>query len=278
MNNQIAYSVLTYQHSASLGETLNLGVLFIFPESQKLVFNAPKSLGRISKLYPNFNERLIKSYLKNFEKTATTSGQRITQFLSDYKLLINHLFLVEDASSLQFSEIKVLFSNEKPEGLVEKITDKYLGYYSTDSSRQTKISDESLIHSIKARVFEINPVAKNLLGVDDGRILRSHLVSFKSDFYWKNGVTRYAKAVSFDLATPDAIIEKSILLNGKLRKIKKEIAHRAQIDFILNIPVHLNLQEATKEAEGILRDSEVKNEIFTDWRLYSTEIADNIKP
>ncbi|RZK33675.1 MAG: DUF3037 domain-containing protein, partial [Hymenobacter sp.] len=59
------FNLLKYVHSPFLGEEVNVGMLFYFPEQRRLEFRFPESLRRLRLLYRNFPERQIRTYLQS---------------------------------------------------------------------------------------------------------------------------------------------------------------------------------------------------------------------
>jgi hypothetical protein len=51
MNKSIIYSILQYKHSLALGEILNVGILFYFPEEKQFEF-ALGDASRLKAIYP----------------------------------------------------------------------------------------------------------------------------------------------------------------------------------------------------------------------------------
>jgi hypothetical protein len=62
MSNYFTYSVLQYKHSLALGEILNVGILFYFPDDGCFEFiNGDGS--RVKSVYPDFDNSLFNGYL-----------------------------------------------------------------------------------------------------------------------------------------------------------------------------------------------------------------------
>ena len=58
MNTQFEYSVLQYKHSPSLGEAINIGLLFSFPRENKIHFVIGNT-NRLKCVYPNFDTSIF---------------------------------------------------------------------------------------------------------------------------------------------------------------------------------------------------------------------------
>lgn len=105
------YSLLQYRHSQLLGEVLNIGMMVYFIDNNRLVFIKPDNLARLRYAYSNVSEDTIKMYFRAFDERIerlNTSGQTLFPFDIDgaFRQFIATEFLPEDASALQFAEIK----------------------------------------------------------------------------------------------------------------------------------------------------------------------------
>lgn len=278
MSKQISYSILTYKHSLFLGEVLNVGVLFVFPDENLVEFHYPKKLNRLKGVYTDFNETLIKDYLKAFELTSRKLSKEFEPSIFGYNNLISENFLIEDASALQFENFRTGIYYSPLEQVREQYIKLLLGHYESETiSTVHKTTEESIVKTVKNEVLALNPKSKDLLKFDANRILKSKHVAFNSDFYWKNKVIHYAKAVSFDVAKESTIIDKALLLNGKLRQLEKTKYKNSHIDFLIHEPKKIAFQDVIEEAKAILQDNEIHQELYLDLSLYSKEVADHIK-
>jgi len=278
VSKEFSYSILTYKHSLFLGEVLNVGVLLLFPEENIIEFHFPKKITRIKNLYSDFNERLIKDYLKAFERKCKTLTNSLDKYVFDYNDFITENLIIDDASPLQFETFRsgIYYSS------VEVVRERYLGLILSNYSKlkrvSTKITDRSIIKNVKSKILELNPESIGFLKTDNDRILVNKHIQFKSDFYWDNGVTNnYTKALSFDLDTEEEIINRSILINGKLRELEKTNFKHSHIDLVLQAPCNLSFTDAYLEAEDILKDIQMEKRLFENWLDYSKIVADNIK-
>jgi len=278
VSKSFSYSILTYKHSLFLGEVLNVGVLLIYPDENLVEFHYPKKINRIKDLYSDFNERLIKDYLKAFEQKSRKLNRQLDKYIFGYNDLLSDNFMVEDASALQFDSFRTGIYYSSSEEVTKRYVDLVLGDYKSETlGTKHRITDDSLVQSIKTKVIELNPASKDFLKFDEQRILKNKHVAFKSDFYWKNGVINYAKAVSFDVSKESTIIDKSILLNGKLRQLEKTNYKDSHVDFIIQEPFTARFKDAFEEAKSILSENDIEKRIFTSWEEYSALVANNIK-
>jgi hypothetical protein len=279
VSKRFSYSILTYKHSLFLGEVINVGVLFVFPDENLIEFHYPKKISRLKGLYQHFNESLIREYLKAFEKKSHALSGKLDKYIFGFNDILTENFIIQDASALQFSDFRNAIYYTSAEEISKKYYELLLGEYHSEAvkSRQN-ISDDDLIRKVKHKVFELNTTSKEYIKTDDKRILRNKHIQFKSDFYWKNGSLNYAKAVSFDLGTEEGIINKSLLLNGQLRHLEKSKYKDVHIDLIIHQPENRVFSDVIEEASAIIQENQIQKRVFTNWSEYSLEIAENIKP
>jgi hypothetical protein len=276
VSKEFSYSILQYKHSHFLGEVLNIGVLFIFPDQNLVEFHYPKKINRIRDLYGNFNESLIKEYLRGFEQISKIINKDIDKYVFGYNELLSDNFIIKDASSLQFGAFRSAIYYSDIETVRKQYIQLILGDYQSETSGTVhKLTEERLVRDLKTKVYDLNPIAKENLKFDQKRILRSNHLQFKSDFYWKNGDLNYTKAVVFELNKEETIINKALLLNGQLRQLEKSIHKNVHIDFVIG-EANEKFKDAIEEATEILQENEIQKSIYSDWNKYSHYIADNI--
>ena len=101
------YSLLRYIHSQVLGEVVNVGMLFIFPEQRQVIFLHPARLKRLTSLYQAFPEHLVKASLRSFAKKSRAINRHWDLFADallrqSADAFIAAEFLPSDDSALQF--------------------------------------------------------------------------------------------------------------------------------------------------------------------------------
>src|ERR1700743_3295979 len=105
MNNYFTYSVLQYKHSLTLGESLNVGILFYFSNDSKFQF-VKGDASRIRAVYKEFDNALFNSYLNVITSKVTKHVDIFNKQLdkSDFSKYIHSYILAEDAAGLIFKE------------------------------------------------------------------------------------------------------------------------------------------------------------------------------
>lgn len=131
MKNSFSYNILTYRHSVFLGEILNVGVLFIFPEKNLLEFHFPNKINRINKLYSDFNEKLVFSYLKSFELKSKLIKLDIYKYPFDFNKILTENFIIKDSSALQFGTFRTGVYYSSIEEVKKRYIELILGNYTS---------------------------------------------------------------------------------------------------------------------------------------------------
>jgi hypothetical protein len=266
MSKTFTYSVLKYVHSQFLGEELNLGIILFFPDQHSLIFRHPKSINRFRKAYKNFTESAIRQYLKSFEEKAKLlSKKEVTGKLED---ILQTFFLVRDASTLQFDEVKsvVLYTDD-----IQTISDHYFNLYFPEQEllidHIKPITDHQITVSYKNLLFEHNDNLKKF--ISEAVELRNEKAHFKSDLAWKNGTLNAVKGISFDLKEEGAISDKALLINAKLNYLQQEAFERnIRFDLLVSPPKQADLLTAYDKALYILSDIKANKKIVTQDQLF----------
>ncbi len=131
IDTKYTYSILKYQHSALLGESLNIGVIIFFPTEDKIIFKYSKNLTRIKAVYDVVSERTIKHYLSQIENSVRELTTNEFNFFDKDKfeyfdLFIDKFILPRDGSVLQFSKSKQSFNNNGIEYTTNYLANRFL--------------------------------------------------------------------------------------------------------------------------------------------------------
>jgi hypothetical protein len=128
MDKVFKYYLLKYRPSYLLDEQVNLGVLFFFPEDDKVQFVYPAHLSRLTALYPDADLGFIQRILASFQIKAMllSDKQQLKNTALDF--LIEKEFFVADANSFFFSKPKSgIYSTI--DTTVDFFKNQYLAYY-----------------------------------------------------------------------------------------------------------------------------------------------------
>ena len=67
---QFKYAALKYRSAYDLGEQVNIGLLFIFPDEQRVAFIHPGSFQRLNQTFPDVDLNGLKRDLRAFSRQA----------------------------------------------------------------------------------------------------------------------------------------------------------------------------------------------------------------
>jgi hypothetical protein len=255
------YSILQYHHSQALGEVLNIGLLLWFPEQRQVIFRYPSRLGRISKLYPSFPEKTIRSYFRGITAKTLQLNKKPDIFIKyeqQAQLFPDHEILIRDSSALQFGDVKtgVVYTSD-----LSKIADDFyrlfLAFY----------DDEEPYRSHHDEAYLLTAFKKNLRKRLQGRISRETLdrpiivkpestgLVYQFPFAWQNGTYNLVKPVSFDLKLESSIHEKATLNFGQFTLLTPYAdEHNARFDVLVARPKDRGLYKPYDQAVQLLAD------------------------
>lgn len=154
MNKIFKYTLLKYRPSSVLDEQVNVGILFIFFDDNKILFSFPKSLARLSALYPDIDLHDIKRSLIGFQARATKLSTKNLFVAATSDNLIEKEFFVADANSFFFSDFKVGVYES-----IEKTATHFHGQYFAcynDTPETDKRKDEHLIRRFTEGVKQLD--------------------------------------------------------------------------------------------------------------------------
>ena len=284
MNIPFTYTILRYVHSQTLGEAFNVGILFSFPNQEKLVFKYPEKLTRLKGLYQGFSESHIRAYQKGFEHrtiefNAEWQNNSPSAFAKSIYEVTPQDFLAEDATALQFSETKEGFL---PGASVEYIVDQYFqlyfGDYIEDKTVAQKHDEAYLNKQLSTALKTVNQEVYQRHFVKDV-LVASEQTSLKFDFRWQNGTTNLIKSVGFDLSDESSINDKSILLHGKLNFLgEKAERENLRYDLLVSKPQKKSLFKAFDNALNILDSASAPKKIITEdsYQVYAKSAIETL--
>ncbi|MBI3133675.1 MAG: DUF3037 domain-containing protein [Bacteroidetes bacterium] len=281
MSKSVSYSILKYTHSKLLGEELNVGILFVFPESRKVAFVYPRSLIRIRRTYPSVSVDLLKSYLTAFRRKAETLGAHIDQYVFNYDELISEQFLVTDGSSLQFTP----FNHALLIGDIENTTTHYYKLYLSNYDAPIALgidlrkTDKSIVQDCKRIILNKRPEIEGHLYTDKF-VLHHDKVVFRPDLRWQNGTLNLIKGVSFDFKDENDITDKALLIQNQLNYLESEVNElKARVDLIVSKPSDSRFLDAYSFAIDLLNESRSHKEIIEEKDLdaYTDSVVTEIE-
>ncbi len=254
MNGIFQYCPLQYHYNSASGEVLNVGLLVLFPDQQKIAFVYPEKLNRLKAAYPNsVAERTLKAFFKGISGKVMTLNRQ-PEIFNDYRNrpldFIDNEILIRDASSLQFGEIKTgLLYTEDLKHIVEQLKNLYLSLYDLDEEETPKHTEEFIIKTYR-----------NLIKEGNGQLFATKKITenvqigdYTFPFAWQNGTYNVVNPVSLDLKRPESIIRKATLNFGKITILESDLRQEnTHFDVLLAKPKQRALIKSYEEAINIL--------------------------
>ncbi|MEN0051390.1 MAG: DUF3037 domain-containing protein [Bacteroidota bacterium] len=281
MNPYFEYSVLKYRPSYLLDERVNIGLLFRFEtaaQQDRFVFSYPSRLRRISQFFPslgNDNLNHIRAYLRTFTQIANEIDDKES---SDFKQIISDAFIVDDANSFFFSDIKKGFydSIEETKTYYEQL---YFKFYDLSPSKKTK-------DAIVKAYFERS--LRQLVSEDDVRLtyfepsihIENKIAASKFEYRWQNGSTNLIKTLGLELADKQDIQDKAFKWVVAINYIHQiEQYQDYQFDLLIGRPKSPSLFKAYDNALAIFEDLKVPKRIIEEEGIgqYAQEALETVK-
>jgi len=280
-DNFYTYCLLKYKHSPFLDESVNIGVLIYFGNSQTFSFKYSKNLSRIKSIYNNVPEKTIKEYLRQIHSRLLKfqSNDKDIFPLNDLNLrdFLNLNVLPIDAAVLQFTSFRTEVQ-EIDNSIIEEII--FEQYFIEDikninnQSQEPKLISHLYSELKKSGFYEV--VNKNRVQKDFN--VKTDTGNFNFDFAWKNGVWNLVKPVGFDLKTGDGIIQKARNNLGEFTDLESEVKSQYKCAIIVGKPTDRKLYSNYTKALNILHKLPKTIKVLeeNDLKEYSRQVVEAV--
>lgn len=279
MSKYFKYSVLQYKHSLALGEILNVGILFYFPDVGSFEFvNGDGS--RVKSVYPDFDNSLFNGYIKTIQTKVKKKIDLFRQSPSnaEFEDFIKKYILAEDAAGLIFREpvqVKNVFLDNKQ--AVEAYSQLLLPGIIIAKPVITRHNEYYILKEFNGYITQKDKeieskLVKNEL-VDAGNF------KVKFDLSWVNQTKNYIKPISFDLNDETTIANKSFQYSGLINALDTTNPQRKlRFDFLISAPIEPNLQRPFQNALDILDSARGNKKLIVEeeWESYSEQLIAEI--
>ncbi len=274
IHDKYIYSILKYQHSVLLGESLNIGVLIYFPSEDRIVFRYSKRLGRIKAIYDVISERTIKHYLSQIESSINTFDPcELPLFRIDknnyFDLFVEKNILPRDGSALQFSPSKYAsFSTRSIEETIESLTNRFIleihkGPNTGQSFKESQLSKRFYGYLSNLNFEKIN--SSNEKFYKDYKVVNETGNEFNFEYAWQNGTLNLLKDISFDLKDSRGLADKAYKNFGLFTDLKNEaVENNFRYDLLISKPSSKDLYREFDHAVNLLSTLEKVKIIFED--------------
>jgi hypothetical protein len=278
MRETITYSILQYKHSLLLREAINVGILFYFPNQERLEFVSGNSY-RVKCVYPDFDQSTFNTILRSIEtklKTESSSlfGKENLRF--GFKELIHRFLLNEDSTALQFTEpVNTINTFDSIKKAVDKYSELLLPGIIIRKPEIVRHNEAFILKRFIGYIFERDKILSHRITRD--KVIQYKDIKLKFDVAWQNGTLNLVKPISFDLKEEHDIQSKSAQYFGYLTYLKEYAKKRNQrFDLLIAKPQDQDLLESYDKALRLLNKSTAPKRIITEKELdsYSEETAD----
>ncbi len=262
IDKKYTYSILKYQHSALLGESLNIGVLIYFPFEDKFVFKYSRNLSRVKAVYEIVSEKTIKHYLFQIENSIKNLRTNEFSFFDKDKfdyfdLFIDKFILPRDGSVLQFSKSKQSFLNNNDVDLtISYLTNKFLLEKEKNIAGGAIVKEPLLTKKFYGYLSDLD---FEKINVNNNKFYKNYKVinetgnEFNFDYAWQNGTLNLVKPISFDLKEPKGIAKKAYENFGLFTDLKNEAeVNNLRYDLLIGKPESKDLFKEFDHALNLL--------------------------
>ena len=277
MKRHFSYSVLQYKHSLVLGEALNVGILFYFPEENMLEFVFANG-HRAKSIYPDFDPVLFNSLIQTLKRKLTKQGKLLlsADLNEGLKSYIQTFILGENASALQFS-VPVLTLSTFPtiQETIRFYSNQLLPGIITEKPAVMRYNEHLIIKEYVGYVFEKHQDLEKKIKRNEE--ITEKGLSWKFDVAWRYNSFNLVKPVSFDLSDEQSIQTKATTVHGLLSVLgsygKK---NNCRFDLLLAIPKNPRLFRLYDNAVSIIDSAKAPKRLITQdkWPAYYQETID----
>jgi hypothetical protein len=267
--NFYTYCILKYKHSPYLDESINIGVLIYFEDTQRFLFKYSKTLNRVKSIYDNVPEKTVKEYIRQIDKHLNIYQNTLDSIfpLNDLNLksfLTRHI-LPNDSTVLQFSHFKTESLRGFSEDFIEKIV--LDNVFIDDIKVQNHQSQEpKIISKLLSSLKEsgLNEYRHKTNRFQEDYVLTNETGNeFKFDIAWQNGTLNLVKPIGFDLKEGIGIANKAHKNFGQFYDLQIEAEkNNLCYDLILGKPTNKNLFKDYDHAVKLLLN--IKNSRLID--------------
>lgn len=269
------YIVLRYVHDVVTGEFVNVGILLVSPNENKVLARTRKTIGRIKSVFPDLDRTSFVDTMKAFD----TGFRKVSKIVAKNELFASQKdagdyalqILPHDDSSLQWSSVGAGLTGDV-EQTFERLFERFVSRY--DTSSPSRKSDEDVWRPVKAMLAE--------RGVDlelETKVVKGTSDSIEFSRAWKNGRWHVYEPLSFDLADADKIKDKARRWRGHLAAVAEGTSDEVHLNFLIGKPENRSLLDAYNNALDILKGSKFTPSVFEESNIedFVNEIEDEFR-
>lgn len=292
MNQPFQYSILKYRPSYLLDERVNIGLLFHFTDmvekegvvkkESKFIFVFPTRLRRISNFFPNLGSRNltdIRRYLIAFQNKANALSLKEDANNKSLNEIIPSEFIVNDANSFFFSEIKQGFYKD-----IKQIVDYYRNqYFKFYDKTETKKSQDYLVKEyFKNTLGALTSSSDERLTYFEEEVsIENKITTSKFEYRWQNGTANLIKTLGFDLSDKQDIQDKAFKWSAAINYVSEVEQYKDyRFDILVAQPTNKSLFDAYDKALEVLSDIKAAKKIIEKEKIrdYAEDALASVKP
>lgn len=280
MKKYFTYSILQYKHTLTLGEILNVGILFHFHDENRFEF-AYGGYSRLKSIYPDFDAPFFNGFLKVINDKIDKHIDLFSGdgYKSDFIRYIQQNILKPDVSGLVFADpvsVENVFESNK--SAVDFFSKKFLPGIVIEKPQIIKHNESYIFKKYSGYIFEQHKDLEKF--VTKNEVIQTKKVKVKFDLSWSNRkFRRFVKPISFDLSNEQAIQEKAMNHFGYLSHLIEYTQNNdIQLDFLLAKPQNRALKNAFENALDILDSVKTSKRLVRENELkdYSEETLEEL--
>jgi len=273
------YSILCYKHSITLGESLNVAILFYFPEVKQFIFANGDST-RAKAIYPDFNTPSYNAFFKAIDIKLKKHVDLFSGQLSgnDFANYIHNNILAEDAAGLIFCEpvtVKNVFRDI--DTAINEYSKLLLPGINVEKPNIEKHNDSYIINTFTNYILQQNIDLEDKFIKDE--IIKTKHFNIKFDLSWHNSTQNYIKPISFDFLNESFIQTKAATFYGYISDLQSvNKSSKLSFDFLIGKPQKSSLLPAYENALDFLDSAKGQKRLIIEDQIdeYSQEVISNL--
>lgn len=211
------YQTLRYMPDRMSGEFINIGVVVLDPEQQKMYFKFYNRTGRLHNFFPEVNSLFIKQTINKIEASLRQLEESFQTpiFAENMNNLetITSQVLAKDDSALFFTEVRTVLDMDG-QTLLQELFERLVMRHVIDEERSS-IQDNEVWTKIYKPYFEKASFAPALKEA----VVKTKHDELHFDKTIRNGKLHCFEPISFQLTTDDNIRRKAYTWAGRLQEL-----------------------------------------------------------
>jgi hypothetical protein len=252
------YVLLRYRHDSLSGEFANVGVVVHSPGWHFLGSRVRKTVGRLSKMFPDLDRAALMDGLRVVERGLArlqkSEGSGLLTKLRDAESFAK-LVLPPDDSSLIWSSVGSGVTQDPLETL-ESLYRRFISRY--DESGRVTRDDAAVWQPVREKLVE-----RNLADRLQPKLISSPIDEVEFQHAWKNGAWHCYQPLSFDLVTSEGIREKAARWAGHMTGLSRA-DEKIKPHFIVGPPTDPKLGDDYRRALDLLRASALNPDVYEE--------------